>query len=99
MGFDAGKRLLQGNCAMPSQSERSARQKALSAGGRPAAGLVDEFLNRRVNRREFLTRAAAIGLSASTASALLAACGSGSAAPTASSSGRPPSPPTKTLSW
>jgi peptide/nickel transport system substrate-binding protein len=84
---------------MRSQSERSARKEAFSAGGRPAVGLVDEFLNRRVNRREFLTRAAAIGLSASTAGALLAACSSGSTPSASSSSGQAKAPPTKTLSW
>jgi peptide/nickel transport system substrate-binding protein len=52
-----------------------------------------------LNRREFLTRAAAIGLSASTAGALLAACSSGAATHGASTSGRAKAPPTKTLSW
>jgi peptide/nickel transport system substrate-binding protein len=95
-GLDAGKHRLQRDVDMPSKSERSVREEAFSAGGRPAAGLVDEFLSKRVNRREFLTRAAAIGLSASTASALLAACGSGS---TSSSPGPAKALSAKTLNW
>ena len=49
-----------------------------------------------MNRREFLTRAAAIGLSASTAGALLTAC---SSSPTTSSSGQAKAHAAKTLNW
>jgi ABC-type oligopeptide transport system substrate-binding subunit len=59
---------------------------------------MDEFLERRVDRRQFLARAAALGLSTSAASALLAACGSGSTTPTTSSASNSPTP-AKTLSW
>ena len=37
--------------------------------------LVDDYLERRVDRRQFLQRSAALGLTLSAASALLAACG------------------------
>ncbi len=90
---------------MTGQFDSSARDQAAAAGGPPARSLVDEFLRKRIDRRQFLSRAAMIGLSASTASALLAACGSGTSAPT--TSGAPassttttsPKPPTNTLSW
>jgi peptide/nickel transport system substrate-binding protein len=45
-----------------------------------AKHLVDEFLARRIDRRQFLRRAAAAGISLSAASALLAACGGEEAA-------------------
>jgi peptide/nickel transport system substrate-binding protein len=45
-----------------------------------AKHLVDDFLARRIDRRQFLRRAAAAGISLSAASALLAACGGEEAA-------------------
>jgi alpha-glucoside transport system substrate-binding protein len=44
--------------------------------------LVEEYTQNGVSRREFLQRAVALGLSASAAGALLAACGGGSSAAT-----------------
>jgi peptide/nickel transport system substrate-binding protein len=89
---------------MASQAERSARAQALATSGSPAAGLVEEFLTKRLDRRQFLSRAAAIGLSASAAGALLAACGSGATTPTSTGSGASSTttttgPPTTTLTW
>ena len=89
---------------MASQAERSARAQALATSGSPAAGLVEEFLSKRLDRRQFLSRAAAIGLSASAAGALLAACGSGATTPTSTGSGASSTttttgPPTTTLTW
>ncbi len=81
------------------QDKPNALAKALAVGGRPAAGLVDEFLNKLVDRRQFLSRAAIIGLSASTASVLLAACGSSTSASSGSTSSTPKRPPTHTLNW
>lgn len=48
--------------------------EALSENSLPD-GLVQEYLSRRLDRRTLLERAAALGLTASAASALLAACG------------------------
>src|SRR5271165_637516 len=70
---------------MASQSE--VRAQAFAAGGKPAAELVDEFLKERVDRRQFLARAAMVGLSASAARSLL------------TMTAKAPQPPTKTLSW
>lgn len=44
----------------------------------PVVSLIEDYDQRRIGRRAFLTRAAALGLSLPTAGALLAACGSGS---------------------
>ena len=84
---------------MTSQSE--VRAQASRPADSRRVGLVDEFLNRRVDRRQFLARAAMIGLSAPAATALLAACGSGwsTAAPASPATTSTPNPPTKTLSW
>ncbi len=43
----------------------------------PVDGLVDDYLAQRINRRSFFRRAGAIGVSASMAATILAACGGG----------------------
>ena len=59
----------------------------MTSGDERVQKLVGDYLERKVDRRGFLQRAAALGLSLSAASALLAACGGGEeAAPP------PPSP-------
>ncbi len=79
----------------PSQSDPSVRS------GRQAVRQLDELLGRKIDRRQFFARAAALGLTASSAGALWAAMGSPSAAmaSTASGSSRKAQPPTTTLSW
>ncbi|MCL5960090.1 MAG: ABC transporter substrate-binding protein [Chloroflexi bacterium] len=44
--------------------------------------LIDQLVEKKIDRRQFLVRAAAIGLSASAISTILAACGTESATPT-----------------
>ena len=60
--------------------------------------LVGEYMGNRIDRRQFLSRALALGVSASAASSILAACGGGS-----STSSKPSStstkPPTTTLTY
>ncbi len=51
-----------------------------------AKDLVNDYVARRIDRRQFLQRAAAAGISLGAASTLLAACGGGRRRP------RPPSP-------
>lgn len=78
--------------------EQDARAQAFAAGGSRAAGLVDELLAHRIDRRQFMSRAAVIGLSATAAGSILAACGSsGSSSPSGAST--TPKPPTTTLTW
>jgi peptide/nickel transport system substrate-binding protein len=72
-------------------SSPSVPTEAFNSGGREA---MDAVAARRLDRRQFLSRAAAIGVSLPTASALLSACSS-SASPNSST----PTAPTKTLSW
>jgi len=86
---------------MSAHSDPSTRSQAFAAGERQTVGQVEELLGRKVDRRQFLARAAALGLTASSAGALLAATGSASAAmaSTASVSGKRAQPPTTTLSW
>src|SRR5215472_2574990 len=74
--------------------EQSAKVRAFAEGGQEAVNLVEELLRRRIDRRQFISRTAALGLSAVSASTILAACGS--SAPTGSSATKPP---TKTLTW
>lgn len=57
--------------------------------------LVGDLMGRRVDRRQFLARAAGLGLAAPAAAALLAACGSSSPSSSATSTGSKP----KTLLW
>src|SRR4051794_18934848 len=45
-------------------------------------GLVDAYVGRRIDRREFLRRAGALGVALPVASAVLAACGGSDAATT-----------------
>ena len=52
--------------------------------------LVDEYVGRRISRRDFFLRSAALGISMSAAGSLLAACGGGSEEATA------PPPPAQT---
>lgn len=58
--------------------------------------LVSEYLSNRIDRRQFLGRAVAIGLSGGAASAVLAACGSSGSGSTSGSGGKPP---TTTLTY
>jgi peptide/nickel transport system substrate-binding protein len=60
--------------------------------------LVGDLLENRIDRRQFLSRAVALGLSGTVASALLAACGSASSS-SGSSSGTSGKPPTTTLTY
>jgi peptide/nickel transport system substrate-binding protein len=57
----------------------------MSRGENRVRELVDDYVDRRVSRREFFQRAAAIGLSLPAAGALLAACGGGGGSETAAS--------------
>jgi peptide/nickel transport system substrate-binding protein len=57
--------------------------------------LVGEYMESRIDRRQFLSRALALGVSGTAASAILAACGSPSS-PSASISAKPP---TTTLTY
>lgn len=82
----------------PSDRQPSVQDQAFAAGGNQAVGLVEDLLHSRLDRRQFLQRAAVIGMSAASASALLAACGS-SASPKSSGTTAAPAAPTKTLSW
>jgi peptide/nickel transport system substrate-binding protein len=52
---------------------------------RDVEGLMDDYMERRIGRRQFMARAAGLGLSLSAAGTLLAACGSSS--PTGGGSG------------
>ena len=79
--------------------EQNAKAQAFAVGGREAAGLVEQYLQRRIDRRQFLSRAAVIGLSASSVGTILAACGSTSTPPAAGGSTTAPKPTTKTLTW
>lgn len=56
------------------------------------SSLIRDYSASRIDRREFLTRSLALGLSASAASAILAACGS-------TSGSSPAKPPTTTLTY
>lgn len=58
--------------------------------------LVGEYMENRIDRRQFLTRALALGVSVPVASAILAACSSSSSSPSAAASGKPP---TTTLTY
>ena len=49
----------------------------MASGDEKVQKLVGEYLERKVDRRGFLKRAGALGLSLSAAGALLAACGGG----------------------
>jgi peptide/nickel transport system substrate-binding protein len=78
--------------------EQSAKARAFAEGGQQAADLVEDLLGRRIDRRQFISRATVLGVSAVSASTILAACGS-SAAPRTGGSSTAPKPPTKTLTW
>lgn len=81
-------------------SEASIRAQAFAAGGKQAVNLVDELLGKRLDRRHFLGRAAALGLSASAAGTLLAAFDPSAAAAAPSPRSRTAlRPPTTTLTW
>jgi peptide/nickel transport system substrate-binding protein len=58
--------------------------------------LVGEYVENRIDRRQFLSRALALGLSGTAAGALLAACSSSSSSPSAATSTKPP---TTTLTY
>ena len=60
--------------------------------------LVTDFNGKRIDRRQFLSRAVALGLSGSAAGVLLAACGS-SASPGTTSKKSSAAPPTTTLTY
>ncbi len=79
--------------------EKDARAQAFAAGGQQAAGLVDELLANRIDRRQFMARAAVLGVSATAAGSILAACGSSTSSPPAGGSTTSPKPPTTTLTW
>ncbi len=64
----------------------------------PSASLIRELLADRIGRREFLTRAGAVGLSSAAAASILAACGSASSSSGPKTSGTA-KPPTNTLTW
>jgi peptide/nickel transport system substrate-binding protein len=70
----------------------------MTGGSDPVVGLVGELLAKRIDRRQFLRRAAALGVSAPAAAAVLAACGS-SSSPGETTRGSAVKPPTTTLSW
>jgi len=56
-------------------------------------GLIDEYVERRIDRREFFKRASLLGISLSATGSLLAACGGGDeeeAAPSPPPAGRKP---------
>jgi peptide/nickel transport system substrate-binding protein len=57
--------------------------------------LVGEYMGNRIDRRQFLSRALALGVSGTAASAILAACSSSSSPSTATST----KPPTTTLTY
>jgi peptide/nickel transport system substrate-binding protein len=78
--------------------EQGAKARAFAEGGQKAVDLVEELLRRGIDRRQFISRATVLGLSATSAGAILAACGSSPSAPSAGSS-KAPKPPTKTLTW
>ncbi len=80
--------------------EKSARAQAQALGGPPAVELVDAFLHRGLDRRQFLGWAARLGLSTSAAVTLLAACGGSSSTPASGSAGSSPAAAAlKTLAW
>jgi peptide/nickel transport system substrate-binding protein len=66
------------------------RRVVMSPDERPIENLIDDYTSRRIDRRGFLQRAFALGLSASAAGSILAACG-GDEAPEAA----PPPPATE----
>ena len=78
--------------------EQSAKARAFAEGGPEAVDLVEELLQRRIGRWQFISRATVLGLSAAGAGTILAACSS-SAAPSSAGSATAPKPPTKTLTW
>jgi peptide/nickel transport system substrate-binding protein len=59
--------------------------------------LVGEYMGNRIDRRQFLSRALALGVSASAASSILAACGGASSPSSQPSSST--KPPTTTLTY
>ena len=70
----------------------------MTANPNEVRSLVDEYVTKRIDRRQFLARAIGLGLSAPAAGVLLAACGSASH----SSPGAPASsakPPTTTITY
>jgi peptide/nickel transport system substrate-binding protein len=72
--------------------------ETMTANPNQVRSLVDEYVTKRIDRRQFLARALSLGLSAPAAGMILAACGSSSS----SSSGRPASsakPPTTTITY
>ena len=95
------RHLRNGGRQVSAQRDPSVRSQANAAAGRQAMSQVEELLGSKVDRRQFLSRAAALGLTASSAGALWAAMGSSTAAmaSTASGSGSSAKPPTTTLSW
>jgi ABC-type oligopeptide transport system substrate-binding subunit len=78
--------------------EQRAKARAFAEGGQEAVNLVEELLRRRIDRRQFISRATVLGLSAVSAGTILTACGS-SAAPSPVGPSTAPKPPTKTLTW
>jgi peptide/nickel transport system substrate-binding protein len=53
------------------------RERAVARNDDPVERLVDQYVEHRIDRRQFFKRAAALGISVSAAGTLLAACGGG----------------------
>lgn len=79
---------------MSPNTEHDARSRARNLGGPGAETLVEDYVARRIDRRQFFGRAAALGLSATSAGTLLAACGGTGASPASGASAE-----AKTLYW
>ena len=80
-------------------AEQNPKRRAFAEGGQAAVDLVEELLRRRIDRRQFMSRAAVLGVSAAGAGAILAACGSSPSSQPAAGLSTTPKPPTTTLTW